>query len=214
MELSDPIIWRGIERILIILTSALLAVLGYKLYIKGLSGGENSLQVDSKLLKFVLSGQGPGLLFMAFGALIMIWAISFGQAQVTQTRTVEDPRITQLLSNQILLMENQAGITNTTNNENRFNQLLDNQTLLLKNQMDTSTSSQIIELLKKQQFEKKEIEYMMTSSLGKRDRTVDRKLETILENSYQQMELMTNILEEINKINKTTKKTQPSKKPN
>lgn len=91
MDFSDPIIWRGIERILIVIGAIFLSFLGYKLYIKGHSSGKNTLQVDSKLLKFILSGQGPGLFFMAFSALVLIWAISLGQTEIIKEKTYYNP---------------------------------------------------------------------------------------------------------------------------
>lgn len=88
MDFSDPIIWRGIERILIVIGAIFLSLLGYKLYIKGVTHNNNELQIDSKLLKFILSGQGPGLFFMAFSSLIFIWAISLGEVETHTKRTV------------------------------------------------------------------------------------------------------------------------------
>lgn len=66
---------RGIERIIIALSASLFCFLGYKLFRHGVTKGYGSLSFQSKLLKIVFSGTGPGLFFMAFGALVLIVAV-------------------------------------------------------------------------------------------------------------------------------------------
>lgn len=49
--------------------------LGYKLFEKGKEKGKGSLRASSKFLTIVFSGVGPGLFFMAFGALILLTGV-------------------------------------------------------------------------------------------------------------------------------------------
>lgn len=44
----DPIIFRGIERLLIIIGAIFFAYLGYRLFVKGLTAGEGNLNFESK----------------------------------------------------------------------------------------------------------------------------------------------------------------------
>lgn len=83
----DPIVWRGIERLVICLGAIAFAYLGYRLYAIGIKPGRNTTTVESPLLKFALSGTGPGLFFMAFGATVLAIALSTGDARTTMTET-------------------------------------------------------------------------------------------------------------------------------
>lgn len=49
--------------------------LGYKLFEKGLEKGKGQLDFKSKAFSLVFSGVGPGLFFMAFGAIIILVAV-------------------------------------------------------------------------------------------------------------------------------------------
>ena len=49
--------------------------LGYKLFIKGIEKGKGQLDFKSKTFSLLFSGVGPGLFFMAFGALIVLVAV-------------------------------------------------------------------------------------------------------------------------------------------
>ena len=88
MDITDPVIWRGIERLIIVLSAALFGFLGYRLYVKGISKSKSDLNVQSPILRFAVSGTGPGLLFMAFGALVLVWSVSIGGASTTETKKI------------------------------------------------------------------------------------------------------------------------------
>jgi len=77
----DPIVWRGIERLVISVGSIIIAYLGYRLYLHGVKSGKNTVEVESPLLKFALSGTGPGLFFMAFGACVLSISLYTGGAK-------------------------------------------------------------------------------------------------------------------------------------
>lgn len=81
----DPILLRGIERILITVGAVIFAYLGYRLFLKGKDSAPSSLEVESDLLKVVVSGQGPGLFFMAFGAIVLMFSILSGGGKVSES---------------------------------------------------------------------------------------------------------------------------------
>ncbi|XPF94465.1 hypothetical protein ACM9HF_00200 [Colwellia sp. RE-S-Sl-9] len=75
----DPMLIRGFERILIIFGAIFLCYLGYRLFTYGVAKENINLEIKSTALKVIFSGQGPGLFFMAFGAIIMITSITLGK---------------------------------------------------------------------------------------------------------------------------------------
>lgn len=81
----DPILFRGIERILICVGGIVIAYLGYKLYRHGVDKGYNELTVESKLGRFLLSGVGPGLMFMGCGVIVLITALYIGGVEVKES---------------------------------------------------------------------------------------------------------------------------------
>jgi len=83
----DPIFFRGIERLLIVLGAVFFGYLGYRLFLKGISSGEGNLNVQSSFGKIVLSGTGPGLFFMAFGAIVLVAMVVKGEVSVTESTT-------------------------------------------------------------------------------------------------------------------------------
>jgi hypothetical protein len=78
----DAIVWRGIERLLIVFSAALLSYIGYKLFTKGIES-HNKVDFKTSFGKLVISGTGPGLSFMIFGALVLIYALKNGGAMVS-----------------------------------------------------------------------------------------------------------------------------------
>ena len=88
----DPTTFRGIERIVIVLIAGCLAYLGYRLFVLGHTTGPGKLQADTKLGKIVLSGTGPGLFFMAFGAIVLVSAVFHGDASSSSSTTTTTTR--------------------------------------------------------------------------------------------------------------------------
>jgi hypothetical protein len=76
--MDDLFLMRGIERLTIVLGGIALAYLGYKLYLHGASSSESRMNFSSQFMKFAASGTGPGLLFMAFGSIILVCSLVFG----------------------------------------------------------------------------------------------------------------------------------------
>jgi hypothetical protein len=62
------------------LSATVFAVLGYMLYRIGLLRASGSVKLQSKFLSFVLSGTGPGIVFMAFGATVLVAGLISGGA--------------------------------------------------------------------------------------------------------------------------------------
>ena len=85
--------WRGIERCLIVIGAIIFAYLGYLLYLSGVENMPVKLDMDTGFLKFALSGGGPGILFMAFGGTILIWALKSRMSKQTLS-DVQKPDIT------------------------------------------------------------------------------------------------------------------------
>ena len=67
--------YRGIERWMIILGGLIFAYLGYKLFLYGVDQGHGKLETENQFFKLTFSGSGPGLFFMAFGALILVSSV-------------------------------------------------------------------------------------------------------------------------------------------
>jgi len=86
--LKNPMFLRGIERVIINLGAILMTYLGYKLFIFGIEKGYAKLTAETKFYKIVFSGTGPGLFFMAFGAIVLIAAL-FTRTTVSED-TMED----------------------------------------------------------------------------------------------------------------------------
>jgi|CXWL01.1.fsa_nt_gi hypothetical protein len=91
----DPIVFRGIERLLIIVGAIFFGYLGYRLFVKGLTIGEGNLKFESKAMKIIFSGTGPGLFFMAFGAVVLVVAIAIGGVSIKEKTTSPDTLIVQ-----------------------------------------------------------------------------------------------------------------------
>jgi hypothetical protein len=67
--------FRGAERIIIVLAGMLCIVLGYSLFIKGVTG-KASLHARNDKTQFRLLNAAPGLFFCLFGAIILVVALT------------------------------------------------------------------------------------------------------------------------------------------
>jgi hypothetical protein len=72
--LQNPVMWRAIERLLMVAGGIVLGILGYRLFIFGMTKGRN----DFSAFKLAMVGTGPGLFFMGFGATVLITALLKG----------------------------------------------------------------------------------------------------------------------------------------
>ena len=90
MEQTWPIVLRAAERCVIYGGAVLLICLGYMLYKQGISKGRGELQAKSKMGEILLSGTGPGLFFMAFGAIILLVGLWTGTGLTPKNCTIVD----------------------------------------------------------------------------------------------------------------------------
>ena len=86
----DLFVIRGVERVLIIVGAIFFGYLGYKLYLHGITSSRSQVDFDSKFMKFAVSGTGPGLLFMVFGAIVLVFSLVFGRVSSKETLTSEE----------------------------------------------------------------------------------------------------------------------------
>ena len=81
---ENPIFLRGLERIVVVLGAIFFGYLGYRLFLYGVDKGESRFATESRWFKVVFSGTGPGLLFMAFGATVLLMSLFSGPAEKQQ----------------------------------------------------------------------------------------------------------------------------------
>jgi len=81
--LTELIVLRGIERIIAVAGGIVVCLMGYKLFRHGIDKGYEQLDIESKYFKIILSGTGPGRLFMALGAIIIMLSLVTGGGKVT-----------------------------------------------------------------------------------------------------------------------------------
>src|SRR5438045_2031580 len=87
-------IMRGTERLLVVACAAVIAVLGYKLFIHGVTKGLSRFETSSKLIRITFSGTGPGLVFMGFAGVILLSALYTGRWEVAQQQRQQMPETT------------------------------------------------------------------------------------------------------------------------
>ena len=83
--LTNPIFFHGIKGWLVVIGAILFSYFGFQLYWHGFVRESARFEAVSQLRRLVLNGQGPGLFFMAFGALVLIISLF---SKVTPTETV------------------------------------------------------------------------------------------------------------------------------
>jgi len=74
-----PDFYRGLQLLVIPMGGVAFGVLGFCLYAIGVTRGEARFESLHPILRFVLSGQGPGILFMGLGALVVMLCIPQGE---------------------------------------------------------------------------------------------------------------------------------------
>ena len=87
--MTDLFLLRGLERIFVVAAAALFGFLGYRLFLHGHTRGRAVTSIDSAWAKFIFSGTGPGLIFMAFGAVVLVWSLASGGVKTTERKSVE-----------------------------------------------------------------------------------------------------------------------------
>lgn len=107
LAISDPIVWVGLERIIVVVGGVAFGFLGFLLYRLGITKGKIETNVEFWLIRFALSGTGPGLFFMAFGAAVLGVALLSGRASVSIYSPAKDEGQPKEVGNKI-----DAGIRN------------------------------------------------------------------------------------------------------
>jgi len=90
MDAFGFLFYRGIERWMIVVGGLIFGYLGYKLFLYGVDKGHGKLQAENQFFKLTFSGSGPGLFFMAFGALILVSSV-YSTGTVTRETLPGDP---------------------------------------------------------------------------------------------------------------------------
>ena len=90
---GDPIIFKGIERIVVALGAIIFGFLGYKLYKLGVTKGLGRLSIIFQGYKLYFLATGPGMFFMFFGAVVLAICLITGKAFVKIT---PDEKIVEL----------------------------------------------------------------------------------------------------------------------
>lgn len=85
------VLMRGLERCIITIGAILIAYLGYKLFLHGITKGRGELTAKAKFINIVLSGSGPGLFFMAFGAIVLLAGLYSGRTNAVKVEAIVAP---------------------------------------------------------------------------------------------------------------------------
>lgn len=82
-----PIIFHGLERLLINCGAIFIAYLGYRLFMFGVEKGHGKLEAHSAVFKVVFSGSSPGLFFMVSGLVILVVSLVTGKVEIYEKET-------------------------------------------------------------------------------------------------------------------------------
>lgn len=82
-----PIIFHGLERLLINIGAIFIAYLGYRLFMFGVEKGHGKLEAHSAMFKVVFSGSSPGLFFMVSGLVILVVSLVTGKVEIYEKQT-------------------------------------------------------------------------------------------------------------------------------
>jgi hypothetical protein len=85
--------FRGIELLLICGGAIFCCYLGYRLYQSGILTGKEAVEVRHKLWTLVVTGEGPGMFFMVFGACVLCVAIWRGGTELEATGAPSIPAL-------------------------------------------------------------------------------------------------------------------------
>lgn len=94
---TGPIEWRGAERLMIAAGAMLFGYLGYRLYRLGVTEGATRLKLESTVANVALSGAGPGIVFLAFGAFTLLFALYYGGASDSKGPAAKQEDIAKVL---------------------------------------------------------------------------------------------------------------------
>ena len=71
----NPVLWRGIERLFIVLVTAVFGWMGHRLFMFGITEGQAKLSAEGHYYKIIFSGTAPGLFLMVVAGLALLTAL-------------------------------------------------------------------------------------------------------------------------------------------
>jgi len=76
--ITNPVLWRGIERLFIVLVTAVFGWMGHRLFMFGITEGQAKLSAEGHYYKTIFSGTAPGLFLMVVAGLALLTALLKG----------------------------------------------------------------------------------------------------------------------------------------
>jgi len=73
--ITSPVLWRGIERLFIVLVTAVFGWMGHRLFMFGITEGQAKLSAEGHYYKIIFSGTAPGLFLMVVAGLALLTAL-------------------------------------------------------------------------------------------------------------------------------------------
>ena len=73
--ITNPVLWRGIERLFIVLVTAVFGWMGHRLFMFGITEGQAKLSAEGHYYKIIFSGTAPGLFLMVVAGLALLTAL-------------------------------------------------------------------------------------------------------------------------------------------
>jgi hypothetical protein len=79
--ITNPVLWRGIERLFIVLVTAVFGWMGHRLFMFGITEGQARLSAAGQYYKIIFSGTAPGLFLMVVAGLALLTALWKGSTK-------------------------------------------------------------------------------------------------------------------------------------
>jgi hypothetical protein len=76
--ITNPVLWRGVERLFIVLVTAVFGWMGHRLFMFGITEGQAKLSAEGHYYKIIFSGTAPGLFLMVVAGLALLTALFKG----------------------------------------------------------------------------------------------------------------------------------------
>ena len=76
--ITSPVLWRGIERLFIVLVTAVFGWMGHRLFMFGITEGQAKLSAEGHYYKIIFSGTAPGLFLMVVAGVALLTALLKG----------------------------------------------------------------------------------------------------------------------------------------
>ena len=73
--ITNPVLWRGIERLFIVLVTAVFGWMGHRLFMFGITEGQARFSAEGHYYKTIFSGTAPGLFLMVVAGLALLTAL-------------------------------------------------------------------------------------------------------------------------------------------